>query len=229
MIQNNDSSPYFILTATYDEGDDEVLNPDNEISVGDPITFSNGTTAEFIPTVVPQIKHQSAGNVDVVTDNCGRTRVNKNGNRNWDVVAKSEYGLRTEMRQLMSIYELDKTPYVQTDLYSGPIEIQDITVTQMTSQNVGVLLSKPTQAKSREKEVVVGSNVRIGGQTVRVDENNIDWLQENFTITPSQISMPSTGEHQASGGTGFDESVQERIYQYQVQLKQPDSNSGGIR
>jgi hypothetical protein len=206
----NDNRPIFLMQATDDDGN--------------VITFDDGTRAEFIPTVVPKITHENSGNIDTITDNCGRTEVNKNGNGNWDVVVESDYGLRQEMRQLMLFENIDQTPRVITDLYVGEAEIQDIQIIQQTSQNIGVILDQPTQIKDPEVYDIVGKkwveDEGGGGKT-----NYIYELEDGSEVVGEGVGLPDD----VTGGSGFEEQREERIYTYNLQLKQPNSENGGVQ
>lgn len=180
----------------------QALNSD-----GDVVTLGDNTRVEFAPTVVPQITHENDSNIEEVTDNCGRTEVQKNGDTNWAVTVQSAYGLRPEMFQLMKFQEIDATPRVVTDLYVGQIEIQNIQIKQTTSQNIGVIKELPQQFALPESQGEFESEIiNYNGQT-----------QQLNTFTPYSDEPEQT------------ESNEVRIYDYQIQLKQKSDETGGIQ
>ena len=185
LVSQDSNRPVFLMEATDQNGNridaNKAQNSSSELKGGeikyeDDVSAGNTTSsssiAYFAPTITPEISYENAGNVDVVTDNCGRTETRKNGNKNWDITVKSSYGFRPEIKRLMAFEGLEKRPRVTTDLFRGNIEIQDISVTQSTNANLAQLNTLPTQFELGDESPFVGSD-----ETVRIYDYQIQLKQ----------------------------------------------------
>jgi hypothetical protein len=125
----------------------------------------------FAPLVTPAIEYENASNVDVISDNCGRTQSRKSGDRNWDITVESDWGLRNEIKALMQFQSSEVAePLVITDLYKGRIQIQDITINQGVNQNVARIAELPTQGTAE----FTGDEVRVYSYQIQLKQPSED-------------------------------------------------------
>lgn len=91
----------------------------------------------FEPTYVTNVDVNLAGNTDAITDQCGRTNVQRNGHTNWNISAEGIV-IQRNLSELQLIGEINEDIQVEADVLgdrSGLYTVEDLTISHTDELN----------------------------------------------------------------------------------------------